>query len=529
MFASVKSKVVFSILTLSIFGIVAMTYYLSYTLHSFSNQSTKKSLNMLSQSIFQTMTESMLFGDPKIVQEAFKEAKDIEGIEKLNIVKSKAVIAFFAPEERFTSEPLIIDVLNNKTTKIIEKNENNHHTIRMIKPMIAQKKCLSCHSNAKVGYVLGAMDLVISLDKNDKRIDDTNATLIISLIILGILFGILSSIFFAKEIFKPLNLLKLRISDLVSGEKDLTKRLEHKKGNEFGDTANEVNNFIDMIQRTINEIKNLGRQNSEIASEIEDASHVISKGTEQEQEIVIQTNNQSKIIKELLQNSLEASQRTQITVQEAEEELTVAKESLKKLGNEVNSFVQTENELSDELSNLKNDADQIKGVLGIIKDIAEQTNLLSLNAAIEAARAGEHGRGFAVVADEVRKLAERTQKSLSEIDVSISTIVQAINEVSDKMNQNSKNIELLDDISNDVNEKIDMTSNALTLSNEVAITSKEDNLKMSENITKIIHDISDIEVLSTANGTSIKSIESDLRKLVKVASSLQSSIDEFKS
>ncbi|WP_233705761.1 methyl-accepting chemotaxis protein, partial [Helicobacter felis] len=47
-------------------------------------------------------------------------------------------------------------------------------------------------------------------------------------------------------------------------------------------------------------------------------------------------------------------------------------------------------------------------------------------AAIEAARAGEHGRGFAVVADEVRKLAERTQKSLGEIESNINVLVQSI-------------------------------------------------------------------------------------------------------
>jgi methyl-accepting chemotaxis protein len=529
MLKTVKSKVITSIISLSVIGLLSITYYLSSTLQHLSEKTAKQSLTMLSESIFQTMTGSMMMGDTTIVQDALKAAKKIDGIESLNVIKSKAVIEVYAPDEAFTTDALIKDILINKNTKVIETNENGHHTIRMIKPMIAETKCLSCHYNIKEGYVLGAMDLVISLDKNDADNEATEATLLIALIIGAVLFTIGASIFFTKEIFTPLSNLKIRISELVGGDKDLTKRLTFKNDNEFGEAANEVNKFIEMVQGTINEVKSLGHKNTDIASEIEQSSHVIRESTTQEREIVATTTNKSISIKDMLRENMQASEETQKNVKEAHDELTTARTSLSALSNEVNSFVETENELSGELVGLKNDADQVKEVLNVIKDIAEQTNLLALNAAIEAARAGEHGRGFAVVADEVRKLAERTQKSLTEIDISVGTIVQSINDVSDKMHENARNIESLLNISDDVEQKISTTSDAINNSTRVADKSAKDTVEISANIEEIIEDINKIDVLSTANNTSILSIGDDLERLVSIAQSLQSTIDEFKS
>lgn len=79
---------------------------------------------------------------------------------------------------------------------------------------------------------------------------------------------------------------------------------------------------------------------------------------------------------------------------------------------------------ADNISELDIRAQEVGGIVQIIREIADQTNLLALNAAIEAARAGEHGRGFAVVADEVRNLSKRTAGATADITKLVSFIRQ---------------------------------------------------------------------------------------------------------
>jgi methyl-accepting chemotaxis protein len=118
---------------------------------------------------------------------------------------------------------------------------------------------------------------------------------------------------------------------------------------------------------------------------------------------------------------------------------------------------------------------------------------------------------------------------LTEIEISVGTIVQSINDVSDKMGDNAKKMNNLTVISSEVEDKISSTSLEMERSVAVAERSYNDSVEVVGHIEWIIEKISQINDVSEANRHSVEQIQNDSAQLLDVAQSLSARIHEFKS
>jgi len=369
------------------------------------------------------------------------------------------------------------------------------------------------------------MQLQTKIDKNTTS--QTQSFVLISAILVLLSLGITLFII-TKTISKPLNDLIGRSENLSNGDGDLTRKLEVVGHDEIATASSSINRFISKIHILISEAKNLSHENSSISHELSSTSLEVGRSVETSMQIVTKTTTKAQVLKQELTQSIDEAKAGKEELLKANEFLKEANGAILALTKEIQSSAAIEVALAHHIQQLSLDASQVKDILVVIGDIADQTNLLALNAAIEAARAGEHGRGFAVVADEVRKLAERTQKSLQEINATITVIVQAIMDSSDQMTSNSQKVESLATTACDVEAKINnmfqVMSSATTLSDKTT----KNYLKTGSDIEAMIEDITQINDISTQNSRSVEEIASAAEHLSRMTETLNLKLSEFR-
>jgi len=434
----------------------------------------------------------------------------------------------------------------------IGKNINGEEVIRYAKPLHIKKGCLKCHGvpnvdvpphlyqalkkdygdvafNYKVGDIRGMVSVEVPMSQAKKAVATIEKIMLfgtIGAIVLFIIIILISiNFFFERNIIQPV---KEYSDTLTKNEDDLTIELTPKGAPELREISGAINKFIFTLKDMILKIKETLNHTFAISNEITTSFQNIEKSVKTQANLI---NNIQLYVKDVEDNLAIAEEKVVTTTDDiihTQQTLEEMVKTLKEMVENIQAETQNEIEVANKITTLASQSNQIKDIVGVIKEIAEQTNLLALNAAIEAARAGEHGRGFAVVADEVRKLAERTQKSLGEIEAAIGVIVQGILEAQTDIEENVSKFQEATYKTDELIYKTDESMNNLVNTIINAKQASEETTKINTHVRLLIEATEGLVEESNLSKEVANKLKSIIFKLENITKELNEESNRFK-
>ncbi len=336
------------------------------------------------------------------------------------------------------------------------------------------------------------------------------ATAIATLLALAI------SMLLSNAISGVMNTLYLTVRDLADGKLHTRTNISGK--NEIGMLGSSLDDAISQLSHTIRALRGVSDEVATSSTELAAVmtqSEVNGREQQQQVEQITTAVTELSAAAELVDGYAKtADESAQQALTLGAEGTAIALHS-RQLSQELTTQLE---ETSSQVVDLNEQSVKISEVITVIDSISEQTNLLALNAAIEAARAGESGRGFAVVADEVRVLAAKTQDSTQQIQTIIEQLQHKSSVVVTAVNDSLDKVKSTNEIAEQTSSQIDSITRALDHISQVnadVTTSVDEQSRAIGDITLNINTINDIISQNVAGISQTAEASSHLSQLAE--------------
>lgn len=443
------------------------------------------------------------------------------------IEQEKAIITLTIPGKNGRGNIFFIDLTDIQTLLASSATQGSYFELsdaanHLLFSNKVEGDLLKVEHQVNVGDAIWNLTGYIDKSYIAQQTSTINRAITLALLVAGLVLLALA-IFLVRIAYRPIEKLRIVVTDLASGEGDLTRRLAVNSTDDLGLIAAGINSFTESLQGLMLGVatttENLGGRVTQISSKAARNHNLMDAHAKETEQAVSAIAEMSATADSVAQSALTASQLTEDSAQQAETCKGLVRHSV----SSIEALINDVEKMSISIFTLNDDIAKIGNVLGVIGGIAEQTNLLALNAAIEAARAGEQGRGFAVVADEVRSLASRTQDSTKEINAMLSKLQSGTSSVVTAMENTKKGCQTSAEATAKSTVSLDIMTGSIAdinaLNMQIAAAAEEQSVttnEISRNMTMIQEMIGELEQNGIETLLSVEEIEKSKSQLVEV-------------